>query len=189
MNSAVAVLCLCLLAASAQAGVQISPGKCPDDVKVVQNFDAQAYMGHWYEIEAFFQIWELAGKCSTADYALNEDGSKVIVKNNMKSLIGSDVSQEGYAVVTSTTGEAKLEVTFDVPIFGERSANYLVLDTDYENYSLVYSCANVLGFKYESAWILGREKTLDAASSEKVEAAIKAAKLKRKAFRPTKQDC
>lgn len=41
----------------------------------------------------------------------------------------------------------------------------------------------------ESAWILGREKTLSEESQEAVEAAIKANNIKRKSFRPTKQDC
>ena len=41
MNSAVAVLCLCLLAAS-EGAFQSSFGRCPTDIKVVHNFTAEA---------------------------------------------------------------------------------------------------------------------------------------------------
>lgn len=37
---------------------------------------------------------------------------------------------------------------------------YLVLDTDYVNYSSVYSCVNVGAFSLEYAWILGREQVM-----------------------------
>ena len=39
--------------------------------------------------------------------------------------------------------------------------NYWVLDTDYDNYTLIYSCSEILGLThYEFAWILSRQKTL-----------------------------
>jgi len=35
--------------------------------------------------------------------------------------------------------------------------DYRVVSTDYENYSIVYSCSKLFGFyKVEFAWILGR---------------------------------
>lgn len=38
------------------------------------------------------------------------------------------------------------------------SANYLVLETDYENYSAVFSCYNILGLvHFEFAWVLVRD--------------------------------
>jgi apolipoprotein D and lipocalin family protein len=42
------------------------------------------------------------------------------------------------------------------------SGNYWVVDTDYENYSLVYSCKSYLGImKSEAVWFLSRKRTLD----------------------------
>ncbi|XP_021344900.1 apolipoprotein D-like, partial [Mizuhopecten yessoensis] len=39
------------------------------------------------------------------------------------------------------------------------SGNYYVIDTDYDNYSIVYSCSDVYGFTHvELAWIMSRER-------------------------------
>ena len=41
--------------------------------------------------------------------------------------------------------------------------DYRVVSTDYENYSIVYSCSKLLGFyKVEFAWILGRVSDLSS---------------------------
>ena len=43
------------------------------------------------------------------------------------------------------------------------SANYLVLETDYVNYSAVFSCYSVLDlFHFEFAWVLVRDVNVDA---------------------------
>lgn len=46
---------------------------CPH-VKVVQDFDVEAYLGLWYEQEKYPFIFQLGGKCVTAEYTLRPDG-------------------------------------------------------------------------------------------------------------------
>lgn len=81
-----------------------------------------------------------------------------------------------------------------ISVFGTRQASYWVLDTDYDNYAVVYSCTTMgskpLSVKLESAWILGRDTTLSADAQEKVEKAIAGSDLlKRGSFQKTQQDC
>ena len=46
---------------------------------------------------------------------------------------------------------------------------YWVLDTDYDNYTLIYSCSEILGVThYEFAWILSRQKTISDALKTKL---------------------
>ncbi|KAK3909173.1 Apolipoprotein D, partial [Frankliniella fusca] len=191
MNSAAAVLLACLcLAAHAQA-FQVSFGSCPEEGNTVANFEPGRYVGPWYEIERYAQIFELLGKCATADYREDKDvEGRVTVTNTMRTIFNTNVSQSGYADITSTDGHAELNVVFNVPVVGRREAPYWVLDTDYDSYSLVYSCTDLFGVaKIESAWVLGRDPALSDSSKAKVEAAIQANNLKRSAFKPTKQDC
>ena len=37
-----------------------------------------------------------------------------------------------------------------------------IVDTDYENYSCVYSCLEYFGFRAEFAWVFGRRPSIDA---------------------------
>ena len=54
--------------------------------------------------------------------------------------------------------DGKCEVSFFQPIWGD----YEVMDTDYENYSVVYSCTSFLGLaSTQIAWVLGRRETLE----------------------------
>jgi apolipoprotein D and lipocalin family protein len=39
--------------------------------------------------------------------------------------------------------------------------NYWVLDTDYQQYALVYSCQKVFSIKIQQAWYLSRTPTLN----------------------------
>ena len=49
-----------------------------------------------------------------------------------------------------------MKVTFDLPFDPE--APYTVIDTDYENYSIVHSCDVALGiYKYDLVWVLTRQ--------------------------------
>ena len=59
--------------------------------------------------------------------------------------------QENYQFFTS----------FQVKFPGVPDGDYRVLDTDYENWAAIYSCKNILLFKYEFGWILTREPTLN----------------------------
>ncbi len=72
----------------------------------------------------------------------------------------------GKAVVIDPKKPNELSVAF----FGRANSNqtnYVVVDTDYDNYSVVYSCSKQSSMfrpnsKKEYAWILSRQRTLDA---------------------------
>ena len=54
-------------------------------------------------------------------------------------------------------------------ITGTKPAKYWIVDTDYENFSLVWSCEDVEGLiSLELAWVLSRKRTLDANTVSKL---------------------
>lgn len=91
-------------------------------------------------------------KCVNATYTANADGS-VGVWNQAVDRSGQYTSIRGTAQVKNADDPAALEVTFDNP--GQRG-DYNVLATNYNEYSLVYSCRVIPNTdqKFEVAWIL-----------------------------------
>lgn len=70
----------------------------------------------------------------------------------------------GTATIPNLSEPAKLIVKFTQLGFIQTSGNYWVIDTDYDSYSLVYSCSNIfgLGIAYsETTWFLSRTPTLN----------------------------
>lgn len=80
---------------------------------------------------------------------------------------GKTHSVDGYAYIADLTHPNKLTVNLPISLLNEtlfrNNADYEVVDTDYTNYALVYSCINLplVDYKDEFVWILGRTKSLD----------------------------
>ncbi|XP_023024212.1 apolipoprotein D [Leptinotarsa decemlineata] len=131
-------------------------GKCPS-VNVVQNFDVEKYMGKWFEQEKYPFFHETGGKCISAEYSLNPNGTVKVLNSKIDISSGNSSSAEGNARLASDTGEAKLLVQFPSnPV--KREAPYWVLSTDYNTYSIVWSCGEMKSSSIRFLWILTRER-------------------------------
>ncbi|KAL4234724.1 hypothetical protein ACF0H5_006366 [Mactra antiquata] len=141
-------------------------GKCPD-IPVVQNLDVSRYLGDWYEISRFFFFIEGSEVCVRANYSLKDDGHIKVFNRGIKN--GQEDSAIGDAVAEDSNVPAKLSVSFN----GSPRVPYWIVDTDYDNYSLVWSCNELLGVaQADFSWILSRKKTLDQASYDKLTAKL-----------------
>uniref|UniRef100_A0A4W6G772 Apolipoprotein D n=1 Tax=Lates calcarifer TaxID=8187 RepID=A0A4W6G772_LATCA len=130
-------------------------GNCPQP-SVQEDFNVTEYMGTWYEIEKLPAAFE-RGKCNRATYSLLADGT-VKVHNAELLSNGKINSIDGVAKVINESQPAILGVSF---FRGVPDAPYWVLSTDYQSYTLVYSCSEYFGFFYiDFAWILARTQAL-----------------------------
>ncbi|XP_042900923.1 apolipoprotein D [Parasteatoda tepidariorum] len=164
---------------------KISGGGCPD-VPVKQNFDVNKYVGVWYEIEKYPMPFESGLKCITANYTAKDD-YVVVVNAGISERTGKVQSIEGKATIPDKNVPSKLKVKFNYMPF---KSNYWVLDTDYDEYSVVYSCFSVLHlFKTEFVWILSRESALEEATRENIYKFLDDNKIDRKALTATVQNC
>ena len=69
-------------------------------------------------------------------------------------------------------------------------ANYNIVDTDYQSYTIVYTCSEKLFLKFELLWILTRERNPSPQLIDSVEQKIKAAGIDTSRLKKTKQtDC
>ena len=150
------------IAMTADATPRLS--SCPD-YSPMATFDVNRYTGKWYEIRRdMYTPFEIAKGCVMAEYTDNGD-STLTVENSSHMFIKGWSSGKALAVVADT-GDASLVVDFSgkTPSPSDK-ANYTVLDTDYDTYTVVYSCSDIAGFaSFDFLWILAREPELDDAT-------------------------
>ncbi|KAL4702780.1 hypothetical protein ACJJTC_002320 [Scirpophaga incertulas] len=159
------------------------PGPCPA-VSGVANFNAENYLGRWYEVARYPEPSQ-DGACNQATYSLGDGVVDVLNTQVVNALLET---QEGSAVVASADNTGQLTVTFVVD--GEtRTATYYVLATDYDSYSLVYSCRNTNdGWRNVFSWKLSRSKTLSTNANTAINNVVgKTQGLKEDYYRNTDQ--
>ncbi|CAH0724605.1 unnamed protein product, partial [Brenthis ino] len=173
---AIAVFLCGLLSLHTCRAQVILPGPCPD-IAPLKVFEPSRYLGKWYEYEKYFAIFEAGGKCITADYSLADGGAIGVVNKQINIYTGKPSQIKGQAVPESQSQEAKLLVRFpSLPV--SIDAPYWVIDTDYDNYSLVWGCLQLGPFHLNNAWILTRkrkpgkevlQKVYDIANANKID--------------------
>jgi len=143
--------------------------KCPPKPPTIQEFNATEYLGIWYEQRRFPAFFQLNTRCVRATYgpcpdpdqpgACDDKPDRVSVLNVATKANGDLDKILGSAYVPDPEHPGELLVQFP----GNPEGSYWILETDYHNYSVVYSCTDFLfgAIKLEFAWILAREKHLD----------------------------
>merc|ERR1712142_637483 len=161
-NKSILTLVLVTLAIAAQAF------KCPQP-QTKPDFDVTRYLGNWYQVEGTTTFFLPKGTtCVRATYGAKDDGSVSV--HNVCTKVSGELSEVcGYAKVIDPKVPGKLAVYFpQAPVPGD----YQVLDTDYENYAAVYSCASILGvFKYETTYVLQRSQSRNQTAIDEAKAA------------------
>ncbi|KAH3774987.1 apolipoprotein D-like [Dreissena polymorpha] len=170
LYTSAAVCLLCLGAVSAQV---FGPGSCPN-VNAQSTFNLTRYLGDWFEQYRFYAAFESGQDCAKANYQLKPDGHIRIFNSGFKN--GNPVNATGDAYVADpVNAPAKLKLRFSsLAPYGD----YWVIDTDYDHYTFIYTCSNVLGLThYEFAWILTRSPVISEDVKTKLFNEAKALKI------------
>ncbi len=134
----VVVIALSILAGCAQI---------PDGMRAVEGFDADRYLGRWYEIARLDHRFERGLTNVTATYARRPDGSIDVLNRGFDAEQGLWDEAHGRARFAGAPDVAMLEVSFFGPFYG----GYNVLDLDPD-----YTMALVSGPTLSYLWILAR---------------------------------
>ena len=120
----------------------------PENVKPVENFKLEKYLGKWYEIARLDHSFERGLSRVTADYSLRDDGGLKVINRGYSVKENKWKEAEGKAYFVRGSDQGYLKVSFFGPFYG----SYIVFELDYENYQ--YSL--VSGPDKSYFWILAR---------------------------------
>ncbi len=125
----------------------------PENVRPVDNFKLEKYLGKWYEIARLDHSFERGLTHVTADYSVREDGGVKVVNRGYSALKNVWKEAEGKAYFVKRSDQGSLKVSFFGPFYG----SYIVFGLDHENYQYSLVC----GPDKSYLWILNRNPTMN----------------------------
>jgi apolipoprotein D and lipocalin family protein len=135
-------------------------------LQAVPRVEIARYLGTWYEIANFPQRFQRGCTGTTATYTLRDDGEIDVFNRCRKdSLDGEEKSARGRARVVDRVTNAKLEVSFFRPFWGD----YWIIDLS-DDYS--YAVVGHPGRDY--LWILARGPTMAEGTYQGITARLQA---------------
>lgn len=167
---------------AALIGRSVGASKCPV-VTTKPDFEIEKYLGVWYEITKLPNVFQGDMYCVSAVYTPRAEGG-INVNNKGFKPDGSDSGILGWAEQNDPAHPGTLDLFFP----GRPAGDYLVLDTDYDEFALIYSCGNVGFFKIEFGWLLARTPTVSAEVMAKARAGFEKYGINFDSFKPTRQD-
>ena len=130
----------------------------PDKVTPVSHFELQRYLGTWYEIARLDHMFERGLEQVSATYTIRQDGGVKVLNKGYDPESKQWNEAEGKAYFADRPDEGFLKVSFFGPFYG----SYIVMDTDYERYTMIS------GPDHSYLWILARKPVLDKGQLERL---------------------
>ena len=121
----------------------------PENVKPVDNFKAEKYLGKWYEIARLDHSFERGLTRVSANYSLRDDGGLKVINRGYSAKENKWKEIEGKAYFVNKSDQGYLKVSFFGPFYG----SYVVFELDHENYQYALVC----GPDKSYLWILARD--------------------------------
>ncbi|MBN1843701.1 MAG: lipocalin family protein [Deltaproteobacteria bacterium] len=125
----------------------------PGDIKPVQSFDVNRYLGTWYEIARLDHSFERGLEQVTAHYSLRQDGGIKVVNRGFNPKTNTWKEAIGKAYFLADPDVASLKVSFFGPFYG----GYHIIALDKVNYSYSLVC----GPNKSYLWILARKPDME----------------------------
>ncbi|WP_300672788.1 lipocalin family protein [Desulfoluna sp.] len=120
----------------------------PENVKPVDHFKPEKYMGTWYEIARLDHSFERGLSRVTADYSMRDDGGIRVLNRGYSAEENAWKEAEGKAYFVGDSDQGYLKVSFFRPFYGA----YIVFDLDHGNYQHALVCGPDTSY----LWLLAR---------------------------------
>lgn len=120
----------------------------PQNVKPVDNFQLERYLGRWYEIARLDHSFERGLTRVSAIYSVRDDGGVRVLNSGYSEKEKAWKTAEGKAYFVHGSNLGYLKVSFFGPFYG----SYVVFELDHEKYQYSLVC----GPDKSYLWILAR---------------------------------
>ena len=145
-----------LLLGASLSDAKVHIGGCPKP-DVVQDFDMSRYDGQWYEIATSpDNVLESGWSCVSESYTSKNNGFYDIHTPYIKDGKPHLWAKGQEMVCPGTDGHCV--VNFKGQPDPNASSNYKIVATDYENYTINYTCIDMYLFSYDIVWVMTREQ-------------------------------
>jgi apolipoprotein D and lipocalin family protein len=125
----------------------------PENVKPVDNFTLEKYLGKWHEIARLDHSFERGLTRVTAEYSLRPDGGVRVVNRGYSAKENKWKEAVAKAYFVKGAEQGFLKVSF----FGPFYASYVIFALDHENYQYALVC----GPDKSYLWLLARSPQLN----------------------------
>jgi len=132
----------------------------PSGVQPVSGFQAERYLGTWYEIARLDHSFERGMSRVTAEYRKRDDGGLDVINRGYLAASREWKQVRGKAYFVESPDLGYLKVSFFGPFYG----SYVVFDLDARDYRY----ALVSGPDRSYLWMLARTPTLDVATRDRL---------------------
>ena len=123
----------------------------PDDIRPVQRFELERYLGTWHEIARLDHGFERGLEQVTADYAMRQDGGVRVLNRGYSASEQRWQEAEGRAYFVESAQVGHLKVSFFGPFYG----SYVIFELDPD-----YSYAFITSYNKQYLWLLARTPTV-----------------------------
>lgn len=132
----------------------------PENVRPVDHFNPDRYLGKWYEIARLDHSFERGLSRVSASYSLRDDGGIRVINRGYDARKKRWKEAEGKAYFVNGADQGYLKVSFFGPFYGA----YVVFDLDHEHYQ--YSL--VSGPDKSYLWILSRTPRMNQETQKRL---------------------
>ncbi|KAK4872279.1 hypothetical protein RN001_016403 [Aquatica leii] len=150
-------------------------------------FDMDRFLGKWYEAERYFTFSEVVSRCVVTDYAKAPSGRIYISNEVTNRITGVKRVIGGYLELVGKGSEGKMNVKYaTTPISTE--STLIILDSDYDNYAVIWSCSGLGPFNTQNVWVMTRERLPPGAVMQHAYGVLDKFKINRAFFVKTDQE-
>ncbi|CAF4639523.1 unnamed protein product [Rotaria socialis] len=151
-----------------------------------KDFNITEYAGLWYEAYRH-DANEVDTKCKNGTYTVNSNGTMDVLSEGLNKLTGY-YSNQGLAIPKRLSEPAAFLIHDKNPT---KTVKYNIIQTNYQQYSLIYSCdyVPIIGIRFEHIWFLSRNKTFPEPILDKFKKVLKHIHVESSGIESTPQDC